>query len=97
MLIWQVTLDVGFGRRLHIPQQQSSRQTPPADSGDTEPTLPAAFFTFEQVLGFCMAMGQPAGAWHLHLILCCLLHITNLTWTPHCNHMIENHLPTPEV
>ena len=67
MLMWQVTLDVGFGRRLHIPQQQSSRQTPPADSDGIEQTLPAAFFTFEQVSGFCMALGQPAAPTMLSL------------------------------
>ncbi|KAL0034310.1 hypothetical protein WJX77_008680 [Trebouxia sp. C0004] len=47
----QATLDVGFGRRLHVPQQLSGHQNLEADGADSHHTLPAAFFTFDQVCG----------------------------------------------
>ena len=43
-------LDVGFGRRLHVPQQLSGHQVVEAEGADSHDTLPAAFFTFDQVL-----------------------------------------------
>ncbi len=43
-------LDVGFGRRLHVPQQLSGHQAVDAEGADGHHTLPAAFFTFDQVL-----------------------------------------------
>ncbi len=50
MLWGQATLDVGFGRRLHVPQQLSGHQVVEAEGADSHHTLPAAFFTFDQVL-----------------------------------------------
>lgn len=47
----KATLDVGFGRRLHIPRQVSSRQLAQAAGPDTELESPAAFFTFREVCG----------------------------------------------
>ncbi len=48
--LWQATLDVGFGRLLHIPKQLSSKQILQASDASSEQSLPAAFFSFEQVV-----------------------------------------------
>ncbi|DBA65870.1 TPA: hypothetical protein ACH3X2_002900 [Trebouxia sp. C0005] len=47
----QARLDVGFGRRLHVPRQLSGHQVLEAEGADSHHTLPAAFFTFDQVCG----------------------------------------------
>lgn len=44
-------LTLSSPRRLHVPQQLSGHQVVEAEGADSHPTLPAAFFTFDQVCG----------------------------------------------
>ncbi|KAA6418658.1 MAG: hypothetical protein FRX49_11311 [Trebouxia sp. A1-2] len=57
----QARLDVGFGRRLHVPRQLSGHQVLEAEGADSHHTLPAAFFTFDQGLGQGVDQGGALG------------------------------------